>query len=209
MRSKSDSDVFRYCASLGSAIQIGLGIAENSGEPVDLAQQVAQALLVVGLGEDELLLPAAVVARGDGHGLAVAGLHELQLAHVDGFAHRVVDEGLGVGLLHRWHDLSERERDGGGDFRVQAVRSAVGQLQFAVNDVGVGAGGRLVKGPREFFKGQRQSAQGHVALGARIAQALGFARQVRGHLRQQIRLVKIESFTQLKLQGAAGNFISG
>ena len=118
-----------------------LAFAEHSGEPIDLAQQVAQALVVVGLSKDELLLPAAVVARGDGNGLAVAGLHKLELAHVDGFADGVVDEGFRVGLLHCGHDLGEGEGDGGGDFGVEIMRAAVGQMNFAVDNVGVGAGG--------------------------------------------------------------------
>ena len=108
-------------------------------------------------------MPAAVVARGDRHGLAVAGLHELQLAHVDGFADGVIDEGLGVGLLHGRDDLSKSERDGGGDLGVQAMRSAVSQLQFAVNDVGVGAGCGAMEGPLEVSEGHGQSAQSDVA----------------------------------------------
>ena len=60
-----------------------------------------------------------------------------------------------------------------------------------------------MKGPREFPKGQGQSAQGDVAFGTRIAQALGFAGKVRGHLWQQIRLVKVEGLAQFELQRAA------
>ena len=55
-----------------------LALAQHAREPVDLAQQILQPLRVVGLGKQKLLLPAAVVARGHRHRLAVARLEELQ-----------------------------------------------------------------------------------------------------------------------------------
>jgi len=67
-------------------------VAEHSGEPVDLAEKKSQAFIVVSLGENELLLPAAVITRGDGHGLAVAGFQKFELAKIDSLADRVVDE---------------------------------------------------------------------------------------------------------------------
>ena len=91
----------------------------------------------------------------------------------------------------------------GGDFGVQVVRAAVGQMHFAVDDIGVGAGGRAVKRPLELAEGEGQSAEGDVALGPRIAQALGFAGKVRGHLGQQIRLVEVEGLAQFELERAA------
>ena len=49
-----------------------------------------------------------------------------------------------------------------------------------------------VKGPAEISEGEGQAAEGDVAIGARIAQALGFAGQVRGHFGQQIGFIKVE-----------------
>ncbi len=171
----------------------GLVVSQHAGEPVDLGEQVVQALLVVGLGEEKLLLPAAVEARGHGHRLAIAGLEKFELAKVDRLADRVVDEGLGVGLLHGGHNLGKGDGDGGGDLGVQVVRAAVGQVHFAVDDVGVGAGGGAMKGPLELAEGDGQSAERDVALGARIAQALCLRGKVRGHLGQQVRLVEVET----------------
>ena len=49
-----------------------------------------------------------------------------------------------------------------------------------------------LKGPAEIPEGERQTAEGHIAVGVRIAQPLGFTGQVRGHLRQQIRFIEVE-----------------
>ena len=119
-------------------------------------------------------MPAAVEAGGDGDGLAIAGLEEFELAEVDGLADGVVDEGFRVGLFHGRHDFGKRDGDGGSNLGVQIVRAAVGERDFAVNDVGVGAGGGAVEGPLEFAEGEGQAAEGDVAVGARIAKALGF-----------------------------------
>ncbi len=76
-------------------------------------------------------------------------------------------------------------------------------MDFAVHDVRVRAGGGACERATEIAEGQGQAAEGDVAIGARIAQALGFAGQVGGHFRQQIRLVEVEGFAQLKLERAA------
>ena len=202
MRSRS---CFRGVQVLGVA-RIGdphrLAVAQNAGEPVDLAEQIAEAFRVVGLGEEELLLPAAVEARGDGYGLAIAGLEEFELAEVDGLANRVVDEGFRVGLLHGGHDFGEGHGDGGSDLGMQVVRAAVGETDFAVNDIGVGSGSGAVEGPLEFAEGERQSAEGDVAIGARVAQTFGFGGEMSGHLWQQVRLVEVEGLGQFQLQAA-------
>src|SRR5579863_8151537 len=46
----------------------------------------------------------------------------------------------------------------------------VGEMHFAVDDIGVGSGGRAMKGPLKFAEGDGQTGEGDVALGARIAQ---------------------------------------
>ena len=97
----------------------------------------------------------------------------------------------------------------GGQLGVQVVRAAVGQVHFAVNDVGVRAGGGAVKRPLELAEGDGQAGQGDVALGARIAQPLGLAGQVGGHGRQQVRLVELEGLAQLKPEGASGRSAPG
>ncbi len=130
-------------------------------------------------------------------------LTKFQLAEIDRFADRVVDEGLGVGLLHGGHDLGKGDRDGGGELGVEVVRAAVGQVHFAVDDIGVRAGGRAMKRPLEFAEGHRQAAERDVAVGPGIAQALGLGGQVSGHRRQQMRLVEFEGLAQFELQRAA------
>ena len=87
--------------------------------------------------------------------------------------------------------------------------SAVGHVDFAVDKVGVGAGGRGVKGPAEISEGQGQAAEGDIAIGMRIAQPFGFAGQVRGHFGQKIRLIKVEGVAQLELERAAKGFTTG
>ena len=130
--------------------------------------------MIVRLGEEELLLPAAVEARGDRNGLAIAGLEEFKLAEVDGLADGVVDEGLRVGLLHGRHDFGKRTVTEAATLACRLCVPPSARRDFAVNDVGVGAGGGAVEGPLEFSEGEGQSAEGDVAVGARIAQALGF-----------------------------------
>ncbi len=147
-------------------------------------------------------MPAAVEARGDGNGLAIARLEELKLAEVDGFADGVIDKGLGVGLFHRGHDLGKGDGDGRGDLGVEVVRAAIGKRDFAVDNVGVRARSRAVEGPLEFAEGERQATEGDVALGARVAQALRFGSQVRRHCREQILLVEVEGLAQFELQAA-------
>ena len=181
MRSRSCFRRVEVLGVLGSADPHGLAVAQNAGEPVDLAEQIAEAFLVICFSEEKLLLPAAVEAGGDGNGLAIARLEEFELAEVDGFADGVVDEGLGVGLLHRGHDLGEGDGDGRGDLGVEVVCAAVGKLDFAVDDVGICAGCGAVEGPLEFAEGEGQAAEGDVALGARVAQALRFGSEVRRH----------------------------
>ncbi len=154
-------------------------------------------------------MPAAVIASGDGNGLPVAGLYKLELTHVDRLADGVVDEGFRVGLLHGWNDFGEGERDGGGDFGVQVVDSAVGDVNFAVDEVGVGAGSRGVKRPAEILEGQGHAAEGDVAIGMRILETLGFAGKMRGHFGQQIRLIEVEGVAQLELERAAEGFGAG
>ena len=55
-------------------------------------------------------------------------------------------------------------------------------------------------------EGDGQSAQRHVALGPRIAQALGLAGQMGRHRRQQVRLVEFEALAQFQLERTAGSF---
>ena len=66
-----------------------------------------------------------------------------------------------------------------------------------------------MKGPLEISEGQGQTAEGDVAIGARIAQPLGFAGEVRGHLGQQIRLIEVEGVAQLELERAAKGLVAG
>ena len=61
-----------------------------------------------------------------------------------------------------------------------------------------------MEGPLELPEGHRQPAQGDVALGPRIAQALGLGGQMSLHLGQQIRLVKVEGLAQFEPERAAG-----
>ena len=88
---------------------------------------------------------------------------------------------------------------------MQVVRTAVGQVNFAMENVRVRAGCRAVKGPLELPESHRQAAQGHVALGPRIAQPPGLGRQVRRHGRQQMQLVEDEGLAQLQPQRAPGS----
>ena len=143
--------------------------------------------------KQKLLLPAAVETRGDGNGLTIPGFQEFQLAQVDGLADRVVDKGLRIGLLHGRHNLGKRNCHGGGELRMQRLRAPVGQVHLAVNDVGVSAGGGTVKRPLKFAEGDGQPSESHIALGPRVAQALGFGRKVSRHGRQQMRLVEVET----------------
>ena len=83
----------------------------------------------------------------------------------------------------------------------------VGEADFAVDDVSVGAGGGEVEGPLELAVGQGQAVEGDVAVGARVAQALGLGGEMRGHLREQIGLVEVEVVGQLKLERAAGGVV--
>ena len=96
------------------------------------------ALLLGGVVEDEDLLLHGVVAGGDGDGLAVAGLDELELALVEGLADGVVDEAFGEGLLERDDDGGEGLRHGGGDLGVELAVAAVFEADVAVDDEGVG-----------------------------------------------------------------------
>jgi hypothetical protein len=57
-----------------------LAFAQHPGEPIHFAQQIFQSLGIGGLGKEKPLLPAAVIARGYGDGLAVARFDEFQLA---------------------------------------------------------------------------------------------------------------------------------
>src|SRR5579884_3381338 len=54
----------------------GLSVAEHTGEPVGLELQKYHARVVVRIREEELLLPAAVVARSDRNRLTVAALEQ-------------------------------------------------------------------------------------------------------------------------------------
>src|ERR1700683_1678715 len=79
-------------------------------------------------------------------------------------------------------------------------------MNLAVDDVGVGARGGAVEGPLKFAEGERQSAEGDVAVGAWIAQAFGFAGEMRSHFGEQLRLIEVEVFAELELEGAADGF---
>ena len=147
-------------------------------------------------------MPAAVVACGHRHWLAVAGLQKLKLALVHDFAYGVVDKALRIGLLHRRHNLGKGQRHRGGDLGVQIERPAVGQMHLAVDDIGVRAGGRAVKGPLKLPKGQRQPAQRHATIRPRIAQPPGLCRQVSRHRGQQLRRAKNKALGQLQLERA-------
>ena len=92
---------------------------------------------------------------------------------------------------------------------MEVVRAAVGQVHFAVDDVGVGAGGGAVKGPLELAEGDGQAGERDVALGARIAQALGLGGEVGGHRGQQVGLVEVEALAQFELERAAGWLVAG
>jgi len=81
---------------------------------------------------------------------------------------------------------------------MQVVLAAISEVHFAMNDIGVRPRRGAMKRPLKFAEGNRQAGQSDVALGARIAQALGFRGQMRCHLGQQIRLIELESFTQLE-----------
>jgi len=107
-------------------------------------------------------------------------------------------------LLHGGHNLSKRERDRSGDLGVEVVRAAVGKVNFAVDDVGVRAGGGAVEGPLELAEGQGQATERDVALGTGIAQAPGFAGQMGRHSGQQVGLVEFKTLAQLQLERAAG-----
>ncbi len=63
--------------------------------------------------------------------------------------------------------------------------------------------------PLKLAEGQRQTAQGHVALGAGIAQPPGFPRQVGRHGGKQVRLVEVERLAQLQPERASGKFVAG
>jgi hypothetical protein len=119
----------------------GSGAAEDVGEPEDLGGEVVMPLLRGGVVEDEDALLEGEVAGGDWDGLAVAGLDELELALVEGLADGVVDEAFGEGLLERGDGFGEGLGEGGGYLSVERGVSAVGELDSAVDDVGVGAGG--------------------------------------------------------------------
>jgi len=114
---------------------------EDVREPEDLGGEKVVALLFRRVVEDEDLLLHGVVAGGDGDGLAVAGLDELELALVEGFANSVVDEAFGEGLLEREDDGSEGLRERGRDHGMQLARETVFEADVAVDDEGVGTGG--------------------------------------------------------------------
>ena len=157
-------------------------VAEDAGEPEDAGGEEVLALVSGGVVEDEDVAFGGVVARGDGDGLAVAGLDELELALVHGFADGVVDEAFGEGLLERGDDLGEGLGEGGGNLGHERRRFAGFEADFAVDDVGVGAGGGLVEGPGEVRKAQGQAEQREVAVGARVAEAAGGFGEIGGEL---------------------------
>ena len=66
-----------------------------------------------------------------------------------------------------------------------------------------------MKRPLEFAEGERKSAEGDIAIGPRIAQALGLAGQVGRHFRQQVRLIEIECVAQFEAERAADDVVAG
>ncbi len=177
-----------------------LVLAENAGEPEHLAEQVGEALVVVCVSEDELLLPAAVKAGGDGYGLAIAGLDEFELAEVDRLANGVVNEALGVGLFHGRNNVSKRDSNAARKLGVKSMRTAVSELHFTVHDIGVRSRCGAMKRPLEFAEGDGQASERYIALRPRIAQALGGSGQVRLHLGQQLWLFKVKGGAQLQFE---------
>ena len=81
---------------------------------------------------------------------------------------------------------------------MQVMRAAVGQVDFAVDDISVRAGGGAVEGPLELAEGNGQSAERHVALRARIAQTLGLAGQVGCDGGQQLGFVEVEALSSAR-----------
>ena len=107
---------------------LGFGArAEDAREPEGFGGEEGFALGGGGVVEDEFLRLGAVVAGGDGDGLAVAGFDELELALIEGFADGVEDERFGEGLLGGGDDLAEGDGHGGGDFCVEGGGGAVGE----------------------------------------------------------------------------------
>ena len=85
---------------------------------------------------------------------------------------------------------------------MKVVCAAIGKLDLAVNDVGIGARGGAVEGPLEFAEGEGQATEGDVAVGARVAEALGFGFEVSRHLGEQIRSIEVEGLGEFQLEPA-------
>src|SRR5215472_14703860 len=85
---------------------------------------------------------------------------------------------------------------------MQIVRAAIGHVDLAVNDVRVCSRRGAMERPLKFAEAHGQPAEGDIALGARIAQALGFCFEMSSELGEQVGLVEIESFAQLQAQSA-------
>ena len=92
---------------------------------------------------------------------------------------------------------------------MEVVRAAVGQVDFAVDNIGVGAGGGAVERPLELPEGQGQTSESDVAIGPRVAEAPGFGGEMGRHLGKKMRFIEAEGIAQLELEGAAGGFRGG
>ena len=179
-------------------------VAEDAGEPEGFGGEEAAALRLLGVVEDELLLARGEVAGGDGDGLAIAGFDEFELALVEGFADGVQYEGLGEGLLGGEDDVAEGDGHGGGDLGVERGAFAVFEVDLAVDERGVGAGGGLVEGPLEAGVGERDAGEREQRVGARVAQAVGGLGEEELELLGEFGRGGVEGVRELELEGAGG-----
>ena len=93
---------------------------------------------------------------------------------------------------------------GGGDLGVEQAAAAVFEVDFAVDDEGVGAGGGAVEGPGEFAEAEGQAVQGEVDVGARIAEALGGLAEVDGEGGGELGVGGVEGLAELEELLACG-----
>src|SRR3984957_7575039 len=173
-------------------------VAQHTREPEDLAQQKLFPAFLIGIGEEELLLPAAVIARGYRNRLAIAALEQLQLTLVEGLADRAVDEGFRIRLLGSRNNFRKGHSHAGGDFGVEQGIGAIGYVNHTVDDVGIGARNGTVEGPTEVTESNGHAGYRHIGIRPRIAQSLGLIAQMGRHFRQKLRTIEVEVLTQLQ-----------
>ncbi len=182
----------------------GFASAEDMAKPERLGSEKGAALLFGSVVEDEHLLLHGVVAGGDGDGLAVAGLDELELALVEGLANGVVDEAFGERLLQGGNDGGEGLRHGGRDLGVELVTAAVFEANVTVDDEGVGTRGGTVEGPGEAAEAERKAVQREMEVGARVAQTMRGLAEVNGESGCELGVGGVEGLAELEKLLACG-----